>query len=71
MKIKVCGITVLEQLEELDDLEIDYAGLIFYEQSPRYILKKISGKDVRELSLSIPKVGVFVNASEEEIMEDR
>jgi phosphoribosylanthranilate isomerase len=67
MKIKVCGNTVLDQLEELDDLEIDYAGLIFYEQSPRYILKKISGKDVRELNLSIPKVGVFVNASEEEI----
>lgn len=67
MKIKVCGNTVLDQLEELDDLEIDYAGLIFYEQSPRYVLKKISGKEVRNLNLSIPKVGVFVNASEEEI----
>jgi phosphoribosylanthranilate isomerase len=67
MKIKVCGNTVLDQLEELDDLEIDYAGLIFYEQSPRYVLKKISGKEVRDLNLSIPKVGVFVNAPEEEI----
>jgi phosphoribosylanthranilate isomerase len=67
MKIKVCGNTVLDQLEELDDLEIDYAGLIFYEQSPRYVLKKISGKEVRDLNLLIPKVGVFVNAGEEEI----
>jgi phosphoribosylanthranilate isomerase len=67
MKIKVCGNTILGQLEELDDLEIDYTGLIFYEQSPRYVLKNISGKEVRDLNLSIPKVGVFVNASEEEI----
>lgn len=69
MKIKVCGNTDLKQLEELDNLEIDYAGLIFYEQSPRYVLKKLLGKDVRNLNLSIPKVGVFVNASEEEIMK--
>ncbi len=67
MKIKVCGNTDLKQLEELDKLEIDYAGLIFYEQSPRYVLKNISGKEVRNLNLSIPKVGVFVNESEEEI----
>jgi len=69
MKIKVCGNTDLKQLEELDNLEIDYAGLIFYEQSPRYVSKKLLGKDVRNLNLSIPKVGVFVNASEEEIMK--
>jgi phosphoribosylanthranilate isomerase len=67
MKIKVCGNTNLRQLEELDNLEIDYAGLIFYEQSPRYVLKRISGKEVRDLHLLIPKVGVFVNAREEEI----
>jgi phosphoribosylanthranilate isomerase len=67
MKIKVCGNTDLRQLEELDNLEIDYAGLIFYEQSPRYVLKRISGKEVRDLHLLIPKVGVFVNAREEEI----
>ena len=67
MKIKVCGNTDLRQLEELDNLEIDYAGLIFYEQSPRYVLKRISGKEVRDLHLLIPNVGVFVNAREEEI----
>jgi len=69
MKIKVCGNTDLTQLKELDNLKIDYAGFIFYEHSSRYILKKISGKDVRKLNLSFPKVGVFVNANEEEIMK--
>ena len=69
MKIKVCGNTVLSQLEELNDLKVDYAGLIFYEQSPRYVLKKITGKEVRRLNLSLLKLGVFVNATEEEIMQ--
>ncbi len=68
MKIKVCGNRQLDQLKELENIGIDYAGLIFYPQSPRYVLKKITGKEVRDLNLSIPKVGVFVNASEEEII---
>lgn len=67
MKIKVCGNTDVNQLKELDKLDIDYAGMIFYPQSPRYVLKKLCGKDVRETDLSLTKVGVFVNASEEEI----
>jgi phosphoribosylanthranilate isomerase len=69
MKIKVCGNTDLVQLKECDDLKIDYAGLIFYEQSPRYVLKNLTGKVVRDLLISIEKVGVFVNATEEEIMK--
>lgn len=70
MKIKVCGIRDLKQLDELNGLGIDYAGLIFYEQSPRYVLEKLYGKEVKELNLSIEKVGVFVNSTEEEIMKE-
>ena len=69
MKIKVCGNTYLGQLKELNELGINYAGFIFYEQSPRYVLKKLEGKDVTDLKLSIEKVGIFVNASEDEIMK--
>lgn len=69
MKIKVCGNRDLNQLKELSDLGVDYAGFIFYEQSPRYVLKKLDGKDVVNLKLSLEKVGVFVNASEDEIMK--
>jgi len=68
MKVKVCGNTDLEQLKELDYLKIDFAGIIFYEQSPRYALKKLNGHELKSLGLSITKVGVFVNATEEEIM---
>ncbi len=69
MKIKVCGNTNLEQLKELDYLKVDYAGIIFYEQSPRCALKKLNGREVKESALSLTKVGVFVNADEEEIMQ--
>lgn len=69
MKIKVCGNRSLEQLKELNDLGIDYAGFIFYDHSPRYVLKELKGNDVKEIELSIEKVGVFVNATEEEIMQ--
>lgn len=69
MKLKVCGNRSLSQLKELNDLGIDYAGLIFYEQSPRYVLKELKGNDVKEMELSVEKVGVFVNATEEEIMK--
>ncbi len=68
MKIKVCGITSIKQLNDLEIIGIDYAGLIFYSQSPRYVLNKLKSKDVEQANLYILKVGVFVNASEEDIM---
>ena len=68
MKLKVCGITQLEQLKQLDELHIDYAGLIFYNQSTRYVINKLESGDVKLLPLSIKKVGVFVNAAEKYIM---
>src|SRR5436309_1646074 len=67
MKIKVCGITQVQQLKQLDMIGVDYAGLIFYQRSSRYVLDKLKSKDVRNAKLSLKKVGVFVNASEEDI----
>jgi len=74
MKIKVCGNGDIHQLIEMNDpnaigAKIDYVGLIFYEQSSRYVLKSLAGKEVRDANLSVEKVGVFVNASEENIMK--
>jgi phosphoribosylanthranilate isomerase len=63
MKIKVCGVTQIE----LDELGIDYAGMIFYQQSARYMMDKLKSTEVSNLPLSLKKVGVFVNASVENI----
>ncbi len=69
MKLKVCGITQLEQLIQLDSLGINYGGLIFYDQSLRWIDNKLKAGEVKSLPLTMEKVGVFVNAEESYIME--
>jgi phosphoribosylanthranilate isomerase len=69
MNIKVCGITQLKQLQQVDGLNIDYAGLIFYKDSPRYVVGKISGEEIQASDLDVKKVGVFVDAAYEEIKQ--
>ncbi len=69
MNIKVCGITEMKQLQQLDGLEIDFAGLIFYKESPRYIGDKISKKELKKADLDTKKVGVFVNPEMIEVLD--
>lgn len=69
MNIKVCGITELKQLQQLDGLDVDFAGLIFYPESPRYVAGKISGKDLKRADLDLKKVGVFVNPEMIEVLD--
>ena len=61
MNIKVCGITEMKQLQQLDGLAIDFAGMIFYKDSPRYIGDKLSKNDVKKADFDLKKTGVFVN----------
>jgi len=69
-RLKVCGLTQYEQVMELDNLGVVFAGFIFYAPSPRYykryldttVVKKIRGKHIN-------KVGVFVNASVDEVLK--
>ena len=67
MKIKVCGITVFEQLQQLASLKIDYAGFIFHPASPRYVLNSLKAEEVAAVK-NIKKVGVFVNSTYDEIL---
>lgn len=69
MQIKVCGITQLKQLQQLDALEIDFAGLNFYKGSPRYIGDKISSDEIKTADFDIKKVGVFVDSKYEDILK--
>ena len=70
MKVKVCGITSLDQLYELPELGVDYAGFIFYPPSPRHVLKAgLTGNEVKKAKIKLYKVGVFVDASYEEVMK--
>ena len=69
MNIKVCGITQFKQLQQLEALNIDYAGLIFYKDSPRYIGNKITGKQIKDADFDIKKVGVFVDPGYSELLD--
>ena len=69
MKVKVCGITQLEQLHTLAGMEVDYAGFIFYPPSPRFVGRAgLAGADVKKAKIKLYKVGVFVDATYDEVM---
>lgn len=61
MNIKVCGITQLKQLQQLDGLDVNFAGIIFHKDSPRYAEGKIEAEAVKEADFDLKKTGVFVN----------
>ncbi len=67
MRIKVCGITQKEQLVKLPDAGVSFAGFIFYPKSPRYVLRHMTTSQLKKEN-TINKVGVFVNATVDEIL---
>jgi len=69
MRIKVCGMTLPEQVNALDEIGVDFAGFIFYPKSPRYAGQKISPEKMRQIKGRIAKVGVFVNMQYDELMK--
>lgn len=69
MRIKVCGMTLPEQVNALDDMGVSLAGFIFYPKSPRYVGNMISPEKIKRIKGRIAKVGVFVNASYDELMK--
>ncbi len=67
MRIKVCGMTQIEQVDRLAELGVTFAGFIFYPKSPRYVFKHMTTTQIRKEN-NINKVGVFVNAPVEEVL---
>lgn len=68
MRVKVCGMTQLEQVEKLHTIGATFGGFIFYPKSPRYVLRHLTTSQIKKEN-SINKVGVFVNASVDHILQ--
>ena len=62
--IKICGMKYPENILEVGSLLPDYMGFIFWEKSARCF-----DGIIPDLPKSIKKVGVFVNATQDEILE--
>lgn len=69
MRVKVCGMTELDQVKQLDAMGADFAGFIFYPKSPRYVVRHLAGEQLKKARLRLGKVGVFVNATYDEVMK--
>lgn len=67
LHIKVCGLTRLTDLPLLEAMGVDFAGMIFYPHSPRYMDNQQQASLAQAYAGHIRKVGVFVNASLQEI----
>ncbi|MBL30474.1 MAG: N-(5'-phosphoribosyl)anthranilate isomerase [Flavobacteriaceae bacterium] len=62
MKLKICGMKESNNIKSIENIEPDYMGFIFWEDSPRYIKDKIP-----LLKNTIKKTGVFVDSNIEYI----
>lgn len=69
MKIKICGITNLEDAICACTSGADALGFVFYEKSPRYIKPEDASKIIEKMPPFVQSVGLFVNNSADEINE--
>lgn len=76
-KVKICGLTNLEDAQVAVEAGADLLGFIFYEPSPRYVAPETVRAIVARLSASSPAppetrpifVGVFVNEAVDRVQQ--
>lgn len=64
IRLKICGMKNVDNIQDVAELQPDYMGFIFYEKSPRFV-----ESDFPEINPAIKKTGIFVNTSLEFIQQ--
>ncbi|MHB1091359.1 phosphoribosylanthranilate isomerase [Thiobacillus sp.] len=63
VRVKICGITRLQDLYDACDAGADAVGFVFYEKSPRRVSAEAAAVLVRAVPPFVQSVGLFVNAA--------
>jgi phosphoribosylanthranilate isomerase len=69
VRVKICGITRLEDVLTVAKSGADAIGLVFYEKSPRHVGIEKAAQLASALPPFVTVVGLFVNASEKAVRE--
>ena len=68
-RIKLCGMTRAEDVQAAIDAGADALGFVFYPGSPRYVAPELASQLLSCVPGFVSTVGLFVNASSEQVSE--
>lgn len=69
VRIKICGITRLEDARAAIAAGADALGFVFYPPSPRYVSPDVAAAIIRELPPFVTTVGLVVNPQLDEVQQ--
>src|SRR5215831_5622698 len=67
LRVKICGLTRVEDARVAVDLGADAIGFILWPKSPRFVELAAAAAIARAVPPCVARVGVFVNASSDEV----
>ncbi|MGE5650590.1 MAG: phosphoribosylanthranilate isomerase [Bacillota bacterium] len=68
-RIKICGLSRVEDVQTAVTTGADAIGLVFYEKSPRYVTPEVAAELIASVPPYVAAVGLFVNARPEDVQQ--
>ena len=68
-RIKICGLTRIEDVQDAVAAGADALGFVFYPKSPRYVTPRAAAELISVVPPFVTTVGLFVNAAQQEVID--